>query len=157
MQKCNHPPGFFSNHTGEAYGDDDCQINSFDIFPTSHYFSTTDSALDIEYNGPQVRISASFNRTCKSIPSRNGGNISGNTFFNCRRNPWYWSGTIFSKGHSFKSSTSIALIISYRDALTTLSFPFFTVQKKKALFSIALFPRSGLGGRISCSNVFLTW
>jgi len=63
MQNRHRPPGFFRDSPGAANSDDNCRINPVDIFSSSHSFNTTNSALDIEYNGPHVGICQSFNRT----------------------------------------------------------------------------------------------
>jgi hypothetical protein len=57
MQNRSPCPGFFANNTGGAKGQDDCRINPLDIFSSSHSFKTTNSALDIKYNGPHVGVS----------------------------------------------------------------------------------------------------
>jgi hypothetical protein len=149
-------PSVFANSTGSAYRHDDCLINPLDKFSSSHSFTTTNSTLDIEYNGHHVGISQFITRTWWLIPGRRGGNLSANTLLHSRGNSWYCSGTISSKGPSFKSFASIALLISYRDALKTLSFPVLIVRKKEARLSITIFPWHGLRGLIFGSTVSLT-
>jgi len=142
---------------GAVNGDNYCRINLLDIFSSSHSFNTTNAALDIEYNCPLVGVSPSFIRASWSIPGRCGCNVSANNWLNNGRNSWYCFGTISSKGHSFKCFGSIALLISYKDALYTIRFPFLTVWKKDAPFKITVFPPNGLGGRICGLNIFLLW
>jgi len=156
MQNHNPPSGFFVNRTGAAHCDDDWQMSSFDIFSSSHSFRTTNSAVDIPYNRPHVGVSPSFKRTSCSIPGRWGGIRSANTLLNNGRNSWYCSGTISSRGPSFKFFASIALLISCRDASNTVSFPLFTVQRKEAPLRITIFPRNSLWGRIWGWNISLT-
>jgi len=156
MQNRSPPFGFFANRTGAAKGDDDWRIYPLDIFSSSHSFRTTNSVLEIEYNGPHVGVSPSFRRTSWSILGLCGGNLSANTLLNRGRNSWYCSGTISSKGRSFISFASIALLISWSDALNIISFPFFGVLKKDDPLSITMFPQNGLCGRIVGSNTSLT-
>jgi len=157
MQNRNPPPCFFANNTGAANGDDDCQMNPLDIFSSSRSFNTTNSALDIEYNGPNGGVSPSINWTPWSIPGGCGGNLSANTLLHSGRNSWYCSGTISSKGRFFKSFASMALLISYIEALNTVSLPFLTVQKNEAPLSMTSIPRNSRRGRISVLNTYLTW
>ena len=153
MQNRNPPSGFFANGTGATKGDDDWRMNPLDIVSSNHSFRTTNSVLDIEYNGPHVGVSPSFRCTSWSVPGRCGGSRSANILLNNGRNSWYCSGTISSRGCSFKSFASIALLISLRDTLNTLSFLFLTVPKNEDPLSITMLPRKGRWGRNCGSNI----
>jgi len=155
MQNRSPLSSFFANKTGVANGDDDWQINPFNIFSSTHAFRTTNSVLDMLYRGPHVGVSLSFKQTSSSMPDGWGGSQSAHILLNSRRNSWCCSGTISSRGHSFNSLASIALLISYNDALNTVNRPFLTIQKNEDPFNITIFPSNGLWARISGSSIFL--
>jgi hypothetical protein len=119
MQNHNPVSSFFVTSTGVANGDDDCQIIPVDIYCSSHSCNTSNSVLDIEYNGPHIGVSPSFKATSWSIPGQCGGNWPTHMLLNNGRNSWYSSRTTSSRGCSFGFFTSIALLISYDDDSNT--------------------------------------
>jgi hypothetical protein len=81
------------------------------------------------------------------MPGRYGGNRSGNTLTNNGRNSWYHLGTISSKGLSFKSLASIALLMSDKDAWNIVSLSLLTDKMNEAPLRILISSRTGLWGR----------
>ena len=140
------------NRTIAAKGDDDWRISALDRLSSNHYLSTTNSALDIKYRGPQSGFSPLLRRTSWSMPGWCGGSQSAETLLNKGRNSWYYFGTISSRGHSFESFASIAIIVYYSNALNVVSFPFFTVRQNEDPLGMMIFPRCGSCGCICGLN-----
>ena len=155
MQNRSPPSGFLANTTSVANGGDDWQINPFDIFSSSHAFRTTNSVLDMLCRSSHIGVSPSFKLTSWSMLDKWGGSPSGNNSLNSGRNSGYCSGTISSRGCSFNTLASIALLILYNDALNTDNRSSLTVQKNQVPFNVTIFPRNSLCGRISGSNISL--
>jgi len=153
MQNRKPPSCFFPNITSAANGDNDCLRNPFIIFSSSHCLSTTTSVLDIEYNGPHLGVSPSLKRNSWSMPGQCGGNRSANNILNNGRNSCYCFGISSSNGPPIKSLASMALSMSYRDALNTVSFPFLTVLKDEDPLGITIFPRNSHCGLICGSDI----
>jgi hypothetical protein len=76
---------------------------------------------------------------------------------NSGRNSWYCFGMTSCNGLSLRSFASIALLISYKEALRMVSFPYLTVRKNEAPFNIMILPRNGFGFRISAVQSFFSW
>ncbi|KYG39825.1 hypothetical protein M433DRAFT_301030, partial [Acidomyces richmondensis BFW] len=55
IQSRNPPPGFFTNKTGEATGEELGRINPFFRFSSNHSRRALSSSRDIEYKGPKGR------------------------------------------------------------------------------------------------------
>lgn len=157
MQNQNPTSGFFAITTGAAHGDDNCRMNPLDIFSLRNSFNTTNSALDIEYNGPHVGIPLSFRQTSWSMPAQCGGNLFANTLLNSGKIASYCSGTITSNKRSFTSFALIAVLMSYKAALIIVSFPRLTVRNNEAPLSVTISPQNGLWGQICRSNISSAW
>ena len=156
IQKHKPPSGFFANRTGAANGEEDRRMNPVDMFSSNNSITTTNSGVGIHYKGPQFGESPSCWRTCWSRPGRCSGKQSAHTGLNNRRNSWYGSGTISSKGRYLKSIVTISWLTSYSEALNTVSLPFFTVEEKGDPCSVTIFPQNSRWGRICGSNISLT-
>jgi len=157
MYNCNPPLGVLANTTSVAKGDDAGWINHLAIFSSSHSSSTTNSALDIESRCPHGGTSPFFSCKTLSMPGWCGGSRSAETILNKRRSSLYCLETISSRGCSFRSLASIALLISYRDTSISVSFPLLNVWKKENPLSITMFPWNGGCGYICGLYIPSSW
>jgi len=87
-------PVSFANSTYAADGDGDWHMKPLDVFSSSHSLSTTISAHDIKWRGPQVDVSPSLNTTPWSMPGWCGGSRSARTLPISGRNFWDGLGMI---------------------------------------------------------------
>lgn len=136
MQNYNPLSRIYGRRTGRQKGDDNWHMKLFHGFSFSHAVSTTSSASDIEQRSPHKGVSHSSSCTSWSMPARSGGTRSTNIVLNSCRHAWYCLGTRASKGCSFQSFDSMALLLSYIAALMIISFPSLAVRKNENPLSI---------------------
>ena len=141
---------------GTENGVDHCWIRSFNIFPSSFYFSPTTSAHDNEYKGLHVGVSPSLWPTPVSMTSRHHASRCAITLLNSGKNSWYCLGTTFSSRYSFKYLASMAWLISYSDALCIVNLPFWTFWNNNDLFNTNIFPQNQIWGPFCSSNIYFS-
>jgi len=95
--------------------------------------------------------------TSWSIPGWCGGSQSTRTSSKRCKNSWYCCGIISSKGRSLRSFASIASLLSWRDALSIVSFPFLTVWKNETPLNMTIFPQNGCCCRICGLDIPPHW
>jgi len=153
MQNQTLPTGFVANSTNATNGENDWQINPFDIFSSSHYSKTTKSAFNIKCNHPWLGVSSFFKCISWLVSGQCEGIWSVITILICMKNSWYCLATMSSKGLSFRSCTLIALLISYSDAWKIVDFPFFTIPKVEDCLGITIVSRNVQWGYIFDWNI----
>jgi len=104
--------------------------------------------VDIECNSTHLGVSPSFNHTSWSIQGWCGGCWSANILLSSSNNSWYCLESISSRGHSFRSFTSITSLIPCCDSSNSVNCPSFTILQKDGPFNITMLPQNGFCGCI---------
>jgi len=121
-----------------------------ETFCSSQSLSTTNSALDIEWRGPNVSISPWCQGTTWFFPGHFRGSWFVKLLFNSSGTLCYCLRIISSKSDLVKFFTSITWLISNSEDLKGVNFPCFLVQKKNDSFNITIRLDTGCGGCSIC-------